>query len=218
MGSTEGAEDERPVRELHISPFSMHAKEVTWGMYNECVQAGRCTPAHYDDGKCFQWTGNGFKSVIVPLQYRNEQFPIICVTWFQARDFCRFAGMRLPSEAQWEYAARAGTDNRYSWGDDFPDRCTDQNSNGPRPVGSCTPNRWGLYDMTGNVWEWTSDFYEKTAYAHYSDSNPRGPGAGQYRTIRGGGWYSGPSELRTTNRNWFSPGFAEVSVGFRCVK
>ena len=217
MGSSSGSSDEQPVREVEISSFRMHSKEVTVEMYQECVDAGACTPANYDNGECLQWTRSGFENVIVPARYRESNYPVICVTWFQARAYCQFIGMRLPTEAEWEYAARAGGDAQYSGGNNYLNQCVSDNS-GPAVVGSCPPNAWGLYDMTGNVWEWTSDFYERNAYSHAQNVNPKGPSAGLYRSIRGGGWYSEPSELRITNRNWFSPGFAEASIGFRCVQ
>ncbi len=217
MGCSEGSRDEQPVREVQVRGFRMHATEVTVDMYQQCVDAGACTPAHYDSAECLQWSGGGFRNVVVPSQYRGSNYPVICVTWFQARAYCQYAGMRLPTEAEWEYAARAGGSARYSGGNNYLSRCVQEN-NGPAAVGSCPPNQWGLYDMTGNVWEWTADFYEQDAYSHAEHDNPRGPRAGLYRSMRGGGWYSGPSELRVTNRNWFSPGFPEVSVGFRCVQ
>jgi len=125
--------------------------------------------------------------------------------------------MRLPTEAQWEYAALGGGEGRYSWGNASPDgnRCA---LSAPQPVGSFAPNGYGLYDMTGNVWEWTADFYAADGYENSDDADPKGPDAGYYRVVRGGGWYSGPGELRVRNRHWFSANGAEASVGFRCVK
>jgi len=217
-GSNDGSADERPVREIEISPFGMMAKTVTEAQYKRCVDAGRCTPAHYDDGRCLQWTGTQFINVTVPSQFRGPNFPVVCVTWLQARDYCRNVGMRLPSEAQWEYAALGGAKSaRYSWGNSPPDksRCALSSLHN---AGSFAPNGYGLYDMTGNVWEWVGDFYEQDFYSFSENKDPRGPNAGFYRVIRGGGFYSGPNELRIQNRHWFSPNFAEVSVGFRCVR
>lgn len=220
MGSNDGPEDEQPVRTAEISSFSMHSREVTVAMYQRCVGRGRCTPAHYDDGKCLQWNGKRFIPVIVPEKYRGDDYPVVCVTWHQAAAYCNSVGMKLPTEAQWEYAAKAGSNARYSWGDEQPGphNCNAVNGSGPVPVASYRPNAWGLYDMTGNVWEWTSDYYEKDRYSHSENNNPAGPNAGIYRAVRGGGWYSGPSRLRITNRHWFSPSHAEASIGFRCIR
>ncbi|MDG5813844.1 SUMF1/EgtB/PvdO family nonheme iron enzyme [Chitinispirillales bacterium ANBcel5] len=218
IGSENGSSDERPVRSLRMDSFGMHATEVTYSMYQECVDQGRCTPAHYDDGNCLQWDGRQFNTVIVPQQFRGDDYPVICVTWQQARAFCHSLGMRLPTEAQWEYAARAGGNQQFANQLPGQGNCSPGNSKGPQRVGSCEPNRWGLYDMTGNVWEWTSDNYESDAYRNFSDANPTGPRAGLYKSVRGGGWYSEGMQLRITNRHWFSPTFAEASVGFRCVK
>jgi len=209
--------DESPVRLVRMSGFGMMATEVTEAQYGRCVDGGRCTRAHYDDGECLIWSGGGFRKVVVPPNLRGGGFPIVCVTWQQARAYCASVGMRLPTEAQWEYAALGGGNGRYAWGGAAPDgsRCP---RNAPQAVGSFAANGYGLYDMTGNVWEWTADFYAADAYENAADTDPKGPDAGYYRVIRGGGWYSGPNELRVRNRHWFAAGSAEVSVGFRCIK
>jgi len=217
-GSNDGKPDERPARTIQMSAFSMMAREVTESQYQKCVDAGKCTPARYEDGGCMAWTGRAFQRVTVPKHLRGDDLPVVCVTWQQARAYCSSLGMRLPTEAQWEYAALGGSPSaRYSWGSSPPDgsRCA---TGSLKPAGSFAPNGYGLYDMTGNAWEWTADFYVADFYETSDDVNPRGPGAGYYRVIRGGGWYSGPAELRIKNRHWFAPTFAEVSVGFRCVK
>ena len=217
-GSADGRPDEAPVRTIRMSGFAMMAREVTEGEYRACVDAGRCAPAHYDDGRCLIWSGRGFRRVTVPPHLRGDDFPVVCVTWQEARGYCASVGMRLPTEAQWEYAALGGSSSaRYSWGNAAPDksRCA---LSAPRAAGSFAPNGYGLYDMTGNVWEWTADFYVADYYEHADAADPKGPDAGYYRVIRGGGWYSGQNELRVRNRHWFSASSAEASVGFRCVK
>jgi formylglycine-generating enzyme required for sulfatase activity len=217
-GSNDGKEDERPVRTIEMAAFSIMPKEVTEAQYRKCADAGRCTPAHYDDGKCLVWNGRAFAKVTVPPNLRGDDLPVVCVTWQQAREYCAGAGMRLPTEAQWEYAARGGSQNaKYPWGNDAPsqNRCA---LSSLKPVGSFAPNGYGLHDMTGNAWEWAADFYAADYYENSEAANPKGPDAGYYRVIRGGGWYSGPSELRASNRHWFAAGSAEVSVGFRCVR
>ncbi|MFP4014460.1 MAG: formylglycine-generating enzyme family protein [Chitinispirillaceae bacterium] len=216
-GSTEGKEDEKPVGKIQVSSFRMMAREVTYGEYQKCVKAGRCTPAHYDDGKCLRWTGRTFKKARVPEKYREPDMPVVCVTWHQAKAYCSYVGMKLPTESQWEYAAKGRDAGRYSWGNASPDasRCA---LKAPHRVKSFASNSFGLYDMTGNVWEWTADYYDKDSYSESGSKDPQGPDAGFYRVLRGGGWYSGPKELRVSKRHWFSPNFAEVSVGFRCAR
>jgi formylglycine-generating enzyme required for sulfatase activity len=217
-GSTDGKPDETPVRAIEMSGFGMMARLVTEAQYQRCVGSGRCTPARYDDGACLVWSGRGFNKVTVPKELRGENLPAVCVTWQQARAYCASVGMRLPTEAEWEYAVLGGQRTaKYSWGNNAPDRSRCALSK-LHPVGSFAPNGYGLYDMTGNAWEWTADFYVADHYETSEAVNPKGPSAGYYRVIRGGGWYSGPNELRVQNRHWFSANSAEVSVGFRCVK
>lgn len=220
MGADNGAPIEAPAHEVTVSPFSIDKTEVTFAQYDSCAAAGACTPAHYDDGACVIWTGQGFRNVRVPQALRNAQYPVVCVTWFQAQAFCRVRGKRLPTEAQWEYAALAGRQAQYSWGDEPPSprRCPLTPANSPAKTASFAPNPWGLYDMTGNVWEWTADHYDPDYYASSPPSDPQGADAGQYRVIRGGGWYSTPQQLRIKNRHWFEPNFGEVSIGFRCAR
>jgi len=146
---------------------------------------------------------------------------------------CDFAasGYRLPTEAEWEYAARAGTDTRFSFGDRpadlkryawFTENCATK----PRPVATKLPNPWGLYDMYGNVWEWCHDYYSEGYYKNSPDENPRGPEAGQTRVMRGGCWHSRPHTCRSSYRYHDYPDFTDQCfqadfrgfVGFRCVR
>ena len=220
MGDGSGEQDERPLHAVRISSFRINKFEVTAAQYDSCVRAGVCSPAHYDDGKCLIWNGTRFQNVTVPQAFRRPDYPVVCVTWHQARAYCRWKKMKLPSEAQWEYAARAGTRNVYSWGDSgpSPQRCVMPEKRCPDEAGSHAPNGWGLFDMTGNVWEWTNDYYDQQYYSFSDSQDPPGPDVGLYRVIRGGGWYSGPAQLRIANRHWFSPDYAEASIGFRCVE
>jgi formylglycine-generating enzyme required for sulfatase activity len=220
MGSHSGKSNESPEHQVEVTGFSMDAREVTKAQYDTCVQAGGCTPAHDSDGTCVAWNGSGFMRVRIPPSPAALQLPAVCVTWYQARDYCAFKGKKLPSEAQWEYAALAGGSAPYAWGNARPDpsRCAQANGGGPRSPASFAPNAWGLSDMTGNVWEWVNDRYQSDYYATSEPREPTGPDVGQYRVIRGGGWYSGPEQLRIKNRHWFEPNFGEVSIGFRCVK
>jgi formylglycine-generating enzyme required for sulfatase activity len=220
MGGTQGDADETPVHRVTVSPFLIDKTEVTYAQYDSCVTAQKCTPAHYDDGACVIWTNEGFKKVRVPQGFRDPQFPVVCVTWFQAQQYCMRAGKKLPSEAQWEYAALAGRSETYAWGDESPSagRCTQSGLMHPEKAGTFAPHPWGLFDMTGNVWEWTADHYSPDYYSVSPVKDPSGAEVGQYRSIRGGGWYSDARQLRVQNRHWFEPNFGEVSIGFRCVK
>ena len=218
MGSSSGNGDEAPLHTVTLSPYSIRAYEVTEAEYDSCVIGGRCSPAHYRDSTCRAWNGKRFIKVVVPPSARSPDFPVVCVTWYQALQYCRVHGMSLPTEAQWEYAARAGTTSRYPWGETpESNRCVISRTDGPRKTGSCPPNGWGVYDMIGNAWEWVNDRYDPITYGYESAIDPAGPPVGLYRVIRGGGWYSGPAQATVTNRQWFSPEFAEVSIGFRCV-
>jgi formylglycine-generating enzyme required for sulfatase activity len=220
MGTSNQKVNESPEHQVALSTFSMDIHEVTKAQYDSCVGAGACTQAHENDGKCVAWNGRGFVRVRIPRQEPSSQTPVICVTWYQARDYCNYKGKKLPSEAQWEYAALAGGNALYTWGKERPDAssCTQASEGKPKRAGSFAANAWGLFDMTGNVWEWVNDRYQYDYYLTSETSDPPGPDAGQYRVIRGGGWYSGPEQLRIRNRHWFEPNFGEVSVGFRCAK
>lgn len=220
MGDKNGESDERLEHPVTLSSFKIDRFEVTEAQYDSCVKAGHCTPAHYDDGKCLIWNGKVFQKTRVPSQYRNPGYPVQCVTWYQAQTYCRWKKMKLPTEAQWEYAAGCGSKSIYSWGNSTPDKnkCVFAGNGGPGQTGRCVANKCGLYDMTGNAWEWTGDNYEKDYYSYSEEKNPAGPPTSLYKVIRGGGWYSGPMQLRITNRHWFSPDFAEASIGFRCVQ
>jgi formylglycine-generating enzyme required for sulfatase activity len=220
MGAENGDTDESPRHTVSLSGYKIDKFEVTKTQYDSCVTRGACTPAHDDDGACEMWTGSEFKNVRVTGTARGARLPVVCVTWFQAQQYCRSIGKNLPTEAQWEYAALAGRDADYSWGNQRPDaaHCTQPSENMPKPVGSFAQNPWGLYDMTGNVWEWVQDHYQPDYYSASEPADPQGPDVGQYRVIRGGGWYSTARQLRIKNRHWFEPNFGEVSIGFRCAK
>ncbi len=220
MGDNSGSADEKPPHSVILSPFSIDAFEVSYAQYDSCVKRGACTPPHYDDGKCLMWTSTGIRKVRVPKKYRSPRYPVVCVSWHQARSFCRSKGKRLPTEAEWEYTALSGTNNTYSWGNQKPSssHCISSSEKRPAACGSYAPNGRGLYDMTGNAWEWTRDRYEKDYYSVSKNTNPTGPTVGRYRVIRGGGWYSTPSQLRIRNRQWFVAEYGEVSIGIRCVK
>jgi sulfatase modifying factor 1 len=220
MGGNAGEEDEQPSHPVSVRAFQIDRLEVSTASYDTCVRQGACTPAHYDDGACIMWTSTGLRRVDVPQQYRSPEYPVVCVTWFQARQYCAFKGKRLPTEAEWEYAAQAADNNLYAWGNDAPGAalCAAATTGHPRTSGSYPSNGWGLSDMTGNVWEWVEDRYQVDYYREHASADPKGPEVGRYRVIRGGGWYSNAAQLRIANRQWFVPECGEVSIGIRCAK
>jgi len=145
--------------------------------------------------------------------------PVIGVSWADAKDFAKWIGCRLPTEAEFEYAARGGfAERRYSWGDELNPDSANYKSDSTKVVGSYPPNAFGLYDMTGNVCEWVQDRYQDTYYMTSSERNPEGPESGRFRVIRGGGWHTGPGCVRVFHRNALPSNWQDINVGFRCVK
>ena len=159
-------------------------------------------------------------------KWSKEDHPVVRVTWDEAQAYCGWAGGRLPSEAEWEYAARGGKDGlKYPWGNDI----TQENANyraskwkGTSPVRSYPANAWGLYDMAGNVWEWAADRYDENYYETMPPDkpaeDPRGPESGKVRVLRGGSFFYVSWYLRAANRFRSAPVFGNDFFGFRCVR
>jgi eukaryotic-like serine/threonine-protein kinase len=201
QGSTRGAEDERPVRKFVVKTFAIDRTEVTRGDYALCVTAGRCQPLPGSPG---------------PAGAADPKLPVTGVDWNDGQAYCRFAGGRLPTEAEWEKAAR-GTDGReYPWGNDADcgrgnwgnfegeGPCAGKNPGHPVAVGQYPSGAspYGVLDLGGNVWEWVADKYDDE------------PGR---RSVRGGSccsYFVGP---RAANRNAWAPEHRDADLGFRCV-
>jgi formylglycine-generating enzyme required for sulfatase activity len=154
-----------------------------------------------------------------PSHFRGDRLPVEQVTWAEAKAYCTAVGMRLPTEAEWEYAARAGSKaSRYGNIDAIA--WYDSNSgSGTHEVGSKQPNAWGLHDMLGNVWEWVADWYDENYYSQSPSQDPQGPSSGQDRLLRGGSWNYVPWFVRASNRLWYEPGVwlnLHGYYGFRC--
>ena len=153
----------------------------------------------------------------------QENHPIVNVTWDDASAYAQWAGKRLPTEAEWEYAARGGRLSKgytYSGGNDPGAVAWYDGNSGKQtqPVGEKSPNELGLYDMSGNVWEWCADLYDENYYRNSPKQDPTGPSSGQFRVLRGGSWNINDSYCRLTYRNWFFPSLRGNNIGFRCAQ
>ncbi len=209
--------DELASKRVYLDSFYIDKYEVTVERYRQCVNAGSCDePRSREDSRFCNWG-----------HPERGAHPVNCVTWSMARDYCKWAGKRLPTEAEWERAAR-GTDGRkYPWGNDgancnvaiMKDKYGGCGEFRTWPVGSkpkgASPS--GAMDMAGNVWEWTASWYRST-YRTMGTRNPRGPSSGKYRVVRGGGYNDTAEELRVSNRDGGTPGHRLSGYGFRCAK
>ncbi|MBZ5590474.1 MAG: ribosomal protein L7/L12 [Acidobacteriia bacterium] len=206
-GDHESTYKERPRHRVRISRgFWLGRTPVTVGAYRRfCEATGREMPEAPD------FNGN----------WQNENHPIVNVSWEEAAEYCAWAGGRLPTEAKWEYAARAGTTGRYWWGEEFDGRrawCNVNSGFSTRPVGSKPSNPWKVQDMLGNVWEWCGDWFDPSYYASSPEVDPEGPPLGSERTSRGGSAFDSPLNLRISVRDGVLPARRSDNSGFRCAR
>jgi formylglycine-generating enzyme required for sulfatase activity len=204
QGDSECYDDEKPAHRVTISKgFWLGQTEVIVGAYKRFASAtGRGMPEAPDFNP--GWS--------------NEQMPIVNVSWEDADAYCRWSGGRLPTEAEWEYAARAGsTGARHGPPDDIA--WYDGNSGGgTHEVGQKRHNAWNLFDMLGNVWAWVADWYDENYYRNSTQRDPPGPDGGSFRLLRGGSWSNNPRNIRVSCRNRGRPDSGYVLVGFRCSR
>lgn len=225
MGSGRGEPDERPVHRVWISAFLMDRTEVTQEAYGRFVLAN---PSHFKGPRLpaeqVSWAAAALycnaRSKAEGLKPCYDEETALC-------DFSA-NGYRLPTEAEWEYACRAGTDTEYPFGkigwNLSAHAWFEGNAEGmTHPVGQRRPNRWGLFDMLGNVAEWCNDIYGEGYYAESPERNPVGPTDGERYVVRGGAWNSPPEQCRPACRLTAGPGFQDAcfrrdDIGFRCVR
>ena len=237
MGSPE-SEPERESNEIQhlvtLSDFYLSEKAITNEQYCRFLNAKSIS----SDGKG-NVSGYGSQTLVIAhewgVQYISSEwrpasgkadYPVVYVTWYGAKAYCNWAGGRLPTEAEWEYACRAGTTTPFNTGANLTTSQANYNGNYPynsnvketylkrtQPVGSYAPNAWGLYDMHGNVWEWCSDWYGN--YSTSAVTNPQGSDSGLFRVLRGGSWNYSARFCRSANRYIISPLNRDYYYGFR---
>lgn len=229
MGSNAGQDDEKPPHKVYLDAYYIDKYEVTNAKYKQCVQAGKCSSPH------------------VTTYYNMSEFsnhPVVYVDWHQADAYCRWAGKRLPTEAEWEKAAKGEQGLVYPYGNTWDEsKCNNWDYNGSlvsqmanmssnrgtTPVGifkECV-SPYGVYDLSGNVWEWVNDWYDAKYYQSLMSlptanikppENPKGPTSGKYKVLRGGSWGSSDEgNLRGADRSWGEPEGRSGSRGFRCA-
>lgn len=201
--------DDVPVGPVVLNEFWIDQAEVTNEQYLEFVRAtGRRAPFHWVDGR--------------PGPEAARQ-PVANVSWEDAAAYCAWTDKRLPTEAEWEKACRGEKEGRmYPWGDDEPTEELARfgaPSDGPVDVCRKAKNDLGLCDMSGNVWEWTADWWSRTYYAEAPEQDPKGPSEGRYRVLRGGSWFDKKTSLFLTcsYRSWARPSERSPTIGFRCA-
>jgi formylglycine-generating enzyme required for sulfatase activity len=211
MGSDNGLPDARPLHRTVLSTYWIDTMEVTNAQYGHCVSDGVCAPpkdrAFFDDPQ-------------------RAQHPVSNVTWRQAHAYCQWRGARLPTEAEWEKAARGTDGRRYPWGNAeepikrwIKDGAIALNGNGTMAVGTRpdTASPYGVLDLVGNAWEWVRDWYAEDYYAIAPHLDPQGPLRGAFRVLRGGDWRQSPLELRASYRAWDDMSYWGPTLGFRCA-
>ena len=214
FGDLVKAETVIPAKKVKVrDAFFMDATEVTVGLFKKFLKSSDYEPKEpIDWNKVYEYSPTG-------------KHPMIYVSWHDATAYAKWAGKRLPTEKEWEFAARGGLKNKkYPWGDDLSiaheyahyDSWNDGKGT-TKPVGNLKPNGYGLFDMAGNVYEWCADWYDSDYYSTSPLRNPQGPSLGNRRVLRGGSWFTYPNGLRAAFRNVDDPANAGFYCGFRCV-
>jgi formylglycine-generating enzyme required for sulfatase activity len=213
-------EDEQPLHDVTLDGFWIDQTEVTDAQYARCVAHGDCEESQSADD----------------AGLNGDDHPVVGVSWHDAAAYCEWAGARLPTEAEWEYAARGEKGSIFPWGDtfdgtrlnfcdancrlDWADETVDDGYSRTAPIGSYPSGAsWcGALDMAGNVWEWVAHCYESDYYARSPSESPVSPEEGDSKVMRGGSWFIYPPNVRSANRNWGIPDLTAYDGGFRCAR
>jgi len=201
--------DENPIHQVKLDAFHIDTHEITQEKFKRVMGEN-------------------------PSEFEGANLPVENVTWHQAKEYCKKSGKRLPTEAEWERAARGKTNSVFWWGDkaesgkaNFCDaqcekgwkvKSLNDGFSSTAPVGSFSPNSFGLFDMAGNVYEWVNDWHDEDYYANSPKENPQGPTSGKKKVMRGGSWINYPTGTRPADRTDSKPNSSMDFVGFRCVK
>ncbi len=209
MGKNSGyPTDWQPEHKVHIDSFYLDNCEVSnQEYYDFCIATSHSLPEFWGIDELR--SGPDFLS-----------HPVVGISLFDAEQYARWAGKRIPTEAEWEYAARGGlVDKNFPGGDTIDSTLANfgKKYKGIMPAGSFPANAYGLYDMAGNVWEWTTDNYRDDYYALSPYNNPKGPERSRFKAIRGGSWHSGAMCVQTYFRSGLIPSWVDFAVGFRCA-
>jgi len=229
MGSEGWGEFESPIHKVYLDDFWMDETPVTNRQFAKFVEETGYQTEAERLGSAWGYR-NGEYSLISELSWRSyalpnrEEHPVVLVSWNDAVAYAQWAGKRLPTEAEWEKAARGGNLGQlYPWGNHSPDGTQCNFAKSPSdiplttPVKAFAPNGYGVYDMVGNVWQWCTDYFEQDYYSKCSNQNPQGSETGLYRVRRGGSWNVIQSfRLRAANRGAMEPSQAVPNLGFRC--
>jgi formylglycine-generating enzyme required for sulfatase activity len=223
MGASEtdaqAGRDEQPQHRVYLDAFWIDRTEVTNANFAQCVADGVCHPRRYTP------YSSGVSSITRLDYYENlayADYPVLMFDAAEAQTYCQWAGRRLPSEAEWEKAARGPDERIFPWGNELDCSrasylsCTEDTTVVDEPQVGASP--YGVLNLAGNVWEWVADWYDPDYYANSPDKNPAGPETGEHKVRRGGGWRSLAKDLRVTNRaSGKAHHYFDGQMGFRCA-
>jgi formylglycine-generating enzyme required for sulfatase activity len=211
MGTEDGPQDARPLHRVYLSSYWFDQYEATNARYRQCVEGGGCTLP---------------KDRLLFEDPQQAQHPVTSITWNQARSFCQWQGKRLPTEAEWEKAARGTDGRRYPWGNDeeiakryMKNRHLMADTNGAESVGRqvATTSPYGAFDLIGSLSEWVKDWYAEDFYQTSPVRDPQGPSRGSFRVLRGGEWNEKSPTIQSSYRGWDDVTYWGPTLGVRCA-